>query len=48
VLYLIFNQGYAGTIGPDLQRSDLANEAVRLTGRSATFATIGKWWDCLR
>jgi len=31
VLYLIFNEGYAGSIGPSLQRSDLANEAIRLT-----------------
>jgi RNA polymerase sigma factor (sigma-70 family) len=31
VLYLIFNEGYASSIGPDLQRSDLANEAIRLT-----------------
>lgn len=31
VLYLIFNEGYAGSSGPQLQRSDLANEAIRLT-----------------
>ncbi len=31
VLYLIFNEGYASSIGPQLQRSDLANEAIRLT-----------------
>jgi RNA polymerase sigma factor (sigma-70 family) len=31
VLYLIFNEGYASSIGPDLQRRDLANEAIRLT-----------------
>ena len=31
VLYLIFNEGYTGSIGPDLQRRDLANEAIRLT-----------------
>ena len=30
VLYLIFNEGYASSIGPDLQRTDLANEAIRL------------------
>jgi RNA polymerase sigma factor (sigma-70 family) len=30
VLYLIFNEGYASSIGPNLQRSDLANEAIRL------------------
>ena len=31
VLYLIFNEGYASSIGPSLQRSDLAIEAIRLT-----------------
>ena len=31
VLYLIFNEGYASSIGPVLQRSDLAIEAIRLT-----------------
>jgi RNA polymerase sigma factor (sigma-70 family) len=30
VLYLIFNEGYATSGGPSLQRSDLANEAIRL------------------
>jgi RNA polymerase sigma factor (sigma-70 family) len=31
VLYLIFNEGYTASSGPDLQRSDLAVEAIRLT-----------------
>jgi RNA polymerase sigma factor (sigma-70 family) len=31
VLYLTFNEGYASSIGPTLQRSDLSNEAIRLT-----------------
>lgn len=31
VLYLIFNEGYASTSGPALQRPDLAAEAIRLT-----------------
>ncbi|MQA11311.1 MAG: sigma-70 family RNA polymerase sigma factor [Pseudonocardiaceae bacterium] len=31
VLYLIFNEGYATTSGPSLQRGDLAAEAIRLT-----------------
>jgi predicted RNA polymerase sigma factor len=31
VLYLIFNEGYSSSIGPNLQRSDLSNEAIRLT-----------------
>src|SRR5262252_7059382 len=30
VLYLIFNEGYASTSGPDLQRAELAGEAIRL------------------
>jgi predicted RNA polymerase sigma factor len=31
VLYLIFNEGYTSSIGPDLQRTELSNEAIRLT-----------------
>jgi RNA polymerase sigma factor (sigma-70 family) len=31
VLYLIFNEGYTSSIGPDLRRGDLAHEALRLT-----------------
>jgi RNA polymerase sigma factor (sigma-70 family) len=31
VLYLIFNEGYASSVGSQLQRRDLANEAIRLT-----------------
>jgi RNA polymerase sigma factor (sigma-70 family) len=31
VLYLIFNEGYASSVGPTLQRRDLASEAIRLT-----------------
>jgi len=31
VLYLIFNEGYASSIGPSLNRPDLSNEAIRLT-----------------
>lgn len=34
VLYLIFNEGYASSVGAQLQRLDLAREAIRLT-RSA-------------
>ena len=30
VLYLVFNEGYASSIGPSLQRSDLSSEAIRL------------------
>jgi RNA polymerase sigma factor (sigma-70 family) len=31
VLYLIFNEGYTATTGPDLTRLDLTAEAIRLT-----------------
>ena len=31
VLYLIFNEGYTASSGPDLQRVELAEEAIRLT-----------------
>jgi RNA polymerase sigma factor (sigma-70 family) len=30
VLYLVFNEGYTATSGPDLQRADLTGEAIRL------------------
>lgn len=30
VLYLIFNEGYASTSGPELHRAELATEAIRL------------------
>jgi RNA polymerase sigma factor (sigma-70 family) len=31
VLYLIFNEGYTSSVGPNLHRSELAREAIRLT-----------------
>ncbi len=31
VLYLLFNEGYATSSGPELARSDLSSEAIRLT-----------------
>ena len=31
VLYLIFNEGYTSSAGPELQRTDLSSEAIRLT-----------------
>src|SRR5205823_5592582 len=31
VLYLIFNEGYTSSAGPQLQRLELAREAIRLT-----------------
>ena len=36
VLYLIFNEGYTATSGPDLQRGDLTREAIRLTRDART------------
>ncbi len=30
VLYLLFNEGYVGSSGPDLARTDLSGEAIRL------------------
>ncbi len=33
VLYLIFNEGYTATAGEQLQRVDLAEEAIRLAGK---------------
>jgi predicted RNA polymerase sigma factor len=30
VLYLIFNEGYVASAGPELQRVELSNEALRL------------------
>jgi predicted RNA polymerase sigma factor len=31
VLYLIFNEGYASSVGPELHRDELSREAIRLT-----------------
>jgi RNA polymerase sigma factor (sigma-70 family) len=31
VLYLIFNEGYTSSFGPELQRGELSSEAIRLT-----------------
>ena len=31
VLYLIFNEGYTSSVGPNLQRRELSGEAIRLT-----------------
>ncbi|WP_446218103.1 RNA polymerase sigma factor [Micromonospora sp. IBHARD004] len=31
VLYLVFNEGYTASTGPDLQRAELTGEAIRLT-----------------
>ena len=42
VLYLIFNEGYTSSAGPDLQRSELSSEAIRLT-RAVHSAAAGRW-----
>lgn len=31
VLYLIFNEGYTSSVGPELRKADLSHEAMRLT-----------------
>lgn len=31
VVYLIFNEGYTSSVGPNLRRGDLSHEAIRLT-----------------
>jgi RNA polymerase sigma factor (sigma-70 family) len=36
VLYLIFNEGYTSSAGPELQRTDLSAEAIRLTRATHT------------
>lgn len=38
VIYLIFNEGYAATAGPDWMRPDLANEGIRLARMLSTLA----------
>jgi len=38
VLYLIFNEGYTSSSGPDLQRLELAHEAIRLA--RAVYASL--------
>ncbi|MEP6731832.1 MAG: DUF6596 domain-containing protein [bacterium] len=43
VLYLIFNEGYASSAGADLHRTDLSDEAIRLTrGVHALLPTDGE------
>jgi RNA polymerase sigma factor (sigma-70 family) len=39
VLYLIFSEGYASSIGSQLQRLDLSREAIRLTRNTKTLLT---------
>jgi RNA polymerase sigma factor (sigma-70 family) len=38
VVYLIFNEGYTATTGPDWMRPDLASEAIRLARMLVSFA----------
>ena len=50
VLYLIFNEGYTATSGPDLQHAELTAEAIRLTRivHCDCCPTTARWLDCLR
>ena len=50
VLYLIFNEGYAASGGPRLQRSDLAGEAIRLTRllHAPAARRTARWPACSR
>ena len=49
VLYLIFNEGYTATSGPDLLRTDLTGEAIRLTRPCARCCpTTARWPGCWR
>ena len=41
-VYLIFNEGYASCGGPDLWANDLAGEALRLAGCSASSCTTSR------
>jgi RNA polymerase sigma factor (sigma-70 family) len=47
ILYLIFNEGYATTAGPSLHRTDLSNEAIRLT-RAVHQLLTARLPDCWR
>ena len=47
VLYLIFNEGYATTSGPEASRADLTGEAIRLTASRACCPMTARWPDCL-
>ncbi len=38
VIYLVFNEGYSATVGPDWMRPDLAGEAMRLARMLAALA----------
>ena len=49
VLYLIFNEGYTSSSGPQLQRLELSREAIRLTRAiHALLPTTPKSRDCWR
>ncbi|BAS15729.1 uncharacterized protein R00370 [Arthrobacter sp. Hiyo8] len=47
VLYLIFNEGYAASSGPSMQREDLTAEAIRLARLlRGCFRASSKWAGC--
>ena len=49
VLYLIFNEGYASSIGAALQRAELSSEAIRLTRAiHRRLRKMPKWRGCSR
>ena len=48
VLYLIFNEGYSSSVGPDLQRPDLSNEAIRLTRNVMRYGRTSPMSICLQ
>ena len=45
VLYLIFSEGYTSSVGAELQRTDLSNEAIRLARARRAQAELPRWRD---
>jgi predicted RNA polymerase sigma factor len=47
VLYLLFNEGYVASSGPDLHRAELTREAIRLARvLHARLPRTGRWPGC--